>query len=466
MYDKKKRIAECYRRGSEAMQKQNWGYAIEMFGLCTTLEPENVAFRQLLRNSTYKKYNDNKSGAGTFAKSKLLSIRGRIRKAKAKEEWDEVDKAAEEGLAINPWDAGINAELGHAARARGYLDIARFAYNCARQSDPKTREYSVALAEVLAEKGDYAEAGKVWQNLVRINPEDSEARSNVMRMQALETTDHGGYEGAESTQDVMATMNKRLKVQSGGEADGPGMSKEMDLQRAIKKEPEKVEHYLKLGEHYRQQKELDKAYETFEQAVEVSGNDPNVREQLEDIELARLKHNIDLAREASNASPDDATAKENYDGLRKELVKREIEVFSRRIQRHPQDVNIKYELALRLMKIRKWTQAVPLLQQAAQNNRLKGKALLNLGKCFIQDKKLTLARGQLERAVVELSYDADPKMFTECHYLLARVAEELGDTATAENHYGEVLVVKYDYKDARERLESLQEGDDEAAAAS
>jgi hypothetical protein len=38
------------------------------------------------------------------------------------------------------------------------------------------------------------------------------------------------------------------------------------------------------------------------------------------------------------------------------------------------------------------------------------------------------------------------------------VCDELGDKPTAEKHYGEVLVVDYEYKDAKDRLEKLQGG--------
>lgn len=32
--DKRKLAADCWRRGNEAMQKENWDYAIQMFHQC------------------------------------------------------------------------------------------------------------------------------------------------------------------------------------------------------------------------------------------------------------------------------------------------------------------------------------------------------------------------------------------------------------------------------------------------
>ena len=63
--------------------------------------------------------------------------------------------------------------------------------------------------------------------------------------------------------------------------------------------------------------------------------------------------------------------------------------------------------------------------------------LVALGKCFLYDKKGSLARGQFERALPELNFDQDPNQFKETYYLLGRVCEELGDKAAAEKYYGE-----------------------------
>lgn len=456
----KKRLAgECYRKGNEALEKGNWDYALNMFSTCAAMQPDNVMFRQLARGAAYKKYDNNKSGAGTLAKGKLISIRGKVKKARANKDWDEMDKQAEEGLKVNPWDAQLNADLGEACRERGaeFLDVAKFAYSCARSADPQNKGLNRALAEVLEERSEFTEAHKVWEHICKIDPNDGEARSKATGALFKETTAHGGYEGAENTRDV-AVQRSKLGPKA-GETDAPGMSVEKDLQHAIRKEPDKVEHYLKLAHHYRQNKKLDEAHETLQKALEVSGGDPNIQEQIEDVQLDQMRHNLLLAKEHFSANKDDASAKGQYRELDKELLKRELETYRKRVDRYPQDMNLKVALAERLMRIKKWPQAIPLLQKASQHTRLKGTAHFLLARCFFHDNKLKLARGQLERAIPELNYEADAQAFKEAHYLMGRICEELGDAATAEKHYGEVLVVDYDYKDSRERLEQLQAGD-------
>jgi hypothetical protein len=66
------------------------------------------------------------------------------------------------------------------------------------------------------------------------------------------------------------------------------------------------------------------------------------------------------------------------------------------------------------------------------------------------------ARIALECVVDKIAWDREYDLFLKSHYLLGRVCEKLVDQPAAEKHYGEVIVVKYDYEDANDRLTQLQ----------
>jgi tetratricopeptide (TPR) repeat protein len=453
MDQKDKLCADCWRKGTEAMQKQNWDYAIQMFATCVNLKPDKNVYRSTLRGCQQKKYNDNKSGAGTLAKTKLMGIRGRIKKARAKEDWVEMDKAAEEGLLVNPWDTGLNCDVGEAARKRGFMEVAQFSYKVALEADLKNKELGLLYGELMAEVGNYGEAIKTYQALMKFHPEDMNLSRRLTQLQASETTVRGKFDEAESTQDV----RQKTAGQQGrpGETVAPGQSEEDDLRHAVRREPDKIEHLHKLASFYRRAKRYDEALELLNKALDMSGGDIAYREQIEDVELELLRRNRDKARELSEG---DETARKNYEELEKELVKRELEVFLRREQRYPQDLKLKMEIGDRFIRFQKWGEAIPRYQKASQDVRLKAQAHAKMGHCFLKEGKMSLAKGQLERAIAELSYEKDPKLFKEAHYNLGRVYEQLGDTANAEKMYGEILVVDYEYRDVRVRLEKLQGG--------
>jgi len=453
--DANKWAGDCYRRGNDAMQKQNWDLAVEMFSSCVKFVPDNLLYRQFLRNSTKKKYSDNGKGAGTFGKTRLMGIRSRIKKARTAENWEEASKAIEEGLYINPWDVQLNVELAEVSLQLDRGEIAKFAYMEAIKADPKNKSHLVALAELLRDRSEYDEAIKAWEHVSRLDPQDLTAMRKITELQTEKTTHRGGYETAEKTRDVMAN---RIAASAGkaSQSAAPGESQEADLKHAIRKAPDVIENYLKLASYYKNTKKLQESHDILVKAVEVSQNDPSVREQLEDAELLLLKYALEDAKHKANQGGSDEDRKKAAE-LSIRLRDRRIEVLTARVERYPSNLSLKFELAQLLMQLQKWTQAIPLLQKSSQDPRLKGKAFVALGKCFVYDKKLPLARGQFERAVPDLNVETEPETFKECHYLLARVCEEIGDGPAAESHYGEVLVVDYDYKDARVRLEKLQE---------
>ncbi len=58
--DQKRKIAvDCWRRGNEAMPKENWDYAIQMYKTSVELCPENPTYRQHLRFAESKKHDNN-----------------------------------------------------------------------------------------------------------------------------------------------------------------------------------------------------------------------------------------------------------------------------------------------------------------------------------------------------------------------------------------------------------------------
>jgi tetratricopeptide (TPR) repeat protein len=460
MTDSKKLAADCFKRGNEAMAKENWDYAIQMFSQSVRFQPGNLLFRQTLRGCQKRKYGGNKSGA-KMANMKLMGPRGRIKKCRLQKDWEGVDKAAEDGLAVNPWDAQLNADLGDACRKLTFLNIALFAYELAVEMDPGNKGFWRALAELNEEKGEFRQATGCWEKICRIDPTDGDARKRSQQAATRETIKKADLEGADNTRDVARAARIAKKIgldQTDAQADGPGQSQEADLQRAIRKEPDNVDNYVKLGEFLRRKKKLEDARAMFEKAVELSGGSLDIAELVEDIELDMMKANLDTAKEVARENPDDDDAKKAVGAIAREMLLRETEVLRNRVERYPTDLKIKFRLGECFMKDGKHAQAIPLLQQSSQDTRMEVKALANLGYCFRKEKKYSLARRQYEKAVQKINVHDDADLFKSVHFWLGRLCEASGDQEAAEQHYSEVLAVDYEYRDTLKRLEDLQEG--------
>ncbi|HEY4260727.1 MAG TPA: tetratricopeptide repeat protein, partial [Schlesneria sp.] len=144
---KRKLASDCMKKATEAMQKGSFDYASQMAGTAVKMVPDNLLFRQTLRGCQRKLYKDNKSGA-SMAFLKINSVRSKVKKARTAKNWAEMDLAAEEGLMINPWDGQFNADLGEAARERGFLEVSQFAYETATAADsaPENKEFLIGLS--------------------------------------------------------------------------------------------------------------------------------------------------------------------------------------------------------------------------------------------------------------------------------------------------------------------------------
>lgn len=465
---KRKLASDCLKRATEAMGKQNWDYAVEMFMTAVKMVPDNLMYRQSLRGSERKKYKDNKTGA-SMAFLKLSSVRGRIRKAKSAKNWVELDLAAEEGLAINPWDAQFNADLGESARERGFLEIAAFAYEQATAPDgaPDNKDFLIALADIYEQRKNFTAAINTLDKVMALDPLNGAVRSKIQALGADMTIHQAGYDEAKSTQEVRDTKPKqgyedsvKGDVKTNKTVLGPGESVEADLQRMIRKEPSNVAHYQKLADYYRREGRLDESVKTYKLALDVSG-DANIREQMEDVELDMVRQNLNFAKEAAARDQNDGS-RAIVSELANELLLQEIEVFSRRVDRYPNDLKLKHELAKRFMRSKKYDKAIPLLQAASKDIRLEAQVLASLGACFLAKKQNNLAKRQFEKALEKLNPTESPQPFKECCYYLGRLAEEAGDNPTAEKYYSDILAIDYGYKDVAKRLSDIQGGDDEA----
>lgn len=457
--EERKIAADCWRKGNEALPKENWDYAIQMYYTCVRLVPDNLMYRQSLRGTEHKKYGDNGTGA-RMASMRLVGPKTRIKKARMSKDWASLDLAAEEGLQVNPWDAQLNADVGDAAAQRGFQDVAIFAYEASLRAEPANKEVNMALAAILQERGEYTRAADCWRRIAKADPTSGEARSKITQLDARQVMDRGGYEAAESTRNVRVGG----PTGRGGQAvDGPGMSVEADLQRAIRKEPANKDNYLKLADYYRREGKLEAAEEQLKTALQVSGSDVSIRELLEDVQLALMDRSLKVAKEQAQQSPDDADLKQRAADLANELLKRELEVLAARVERYPQDMKLKFELGLRYMRVTKWALAIPLFQQSRGDPRVKGESLVNLGKCFFYDNKAALAIRQFEAAFPEVKFEDKPDIYKDMHYSAGRIYEKTNNLKAAEECYQKVLEVDYTFRDTVQRLDALQGGGDGAS---
>ena len=209
---------EWYKKGTDAMNRQNWDFAVDCFGNSVKMKPDIVLFRQTKHGCCKKMYGDNGSGA-KMAGMKLMAVRSKIKRARSKKDWDAMDKAAEDGLMVNPWDSQLYADLGQASKELDRGEIAAYAYSAAVNIDKGNIDFNRGLGEVLLDRGEYDKARACYQRIYEADPSDGEARSKMSQIDAEKVMDRGNYEKAENTQDVKADKSGDAGNSSAYDAD-------------------------------------------------------------------------------------------------------------------------------------------------------------------------------------------------------------------------------------------------------
>ncbi len=166
----------------------------------------------------------------------------------------------------------------------------------------------------------------------------------------------------------------------------------------------------------------------------------------DDIAIRQMGRN---ARKAKKSGDEEA-----YKANMKRRLAFEVGAYKERVAKYPTDLRLKYEYARRLFQVSKFDEAIPLLQQARSDPKVRHSCALYLGRCFFQKGLFSQAASILADAIADYEL-TDDDMAKELNYWLGRSQEDNKDTADAKQTYGKLLQVDYNYRDVRSRIEGL-----------
>ena len=144
------------------------------------------------------------------------------------------------------------------------------------------------------------------------------------------------------------------------------------------------------------------------------------------------------------------------EGLAAQLNGTELQHYQLCVQNYPTDPQLKYEYGLRLLRNKKYNEAIPVLQEAQKDPRRKIVALDKIGFCFFMKGWFADAIDVFKQAID--SYEiTDDSVAKELRYNLARSYEENGNTKEALELYRKIAQLDFAYKDVSRRVDKLRE---------
>ena len=340
--------------------------------------------------------------------------------------------------------------MAEAAGKMGFPESQRVYLKAALDAVPGDAEVNRHCARFLASRGEYDQAVACWMRISKIKGLEEEAQRAIADLQVTKTIVAG--------QGLPGRASPGTAAAGGQSAESATGNRRAALEQSIARNPLDIESYLALADVLEREDTVASAEKVLAKALAASGNDIKVQEHIEDRQLLWVRHKVLLA-EKRLAETDTPENRDTVGRLRAEQLKHEIDIYSARATRYPENVNWKHELAIRLKASGNFPEAIKQFQQVLQDARRKGAVALELGECFQKIRQYQLAMRNYQTAVESLT-DREPDLRKRALYRAGVLAAGLEDTDTARKYLSMLAEMDFGYRDVAERLDKLASGKD------
>jgi hypothetical protein len=229
------------------------------------------------------------------------------------------------------------------------------------------------------------------------------------------------------------------------------------LEQAIVNHPEDETSYLELAELHLAEHRTYEAQRTLLKALNFS-NDVRVLERLEDVNMLRAHEHLEAARKRCRDEPNNEEAQQLAERLKEELGQLELEIFTHRCQRNPQDSQLQFQLGLRLKQVGKIRESLEPLQCGLAIPEHRAVASLEIGE-ILQGYKQYPKALQCYRQAVQLA--ATEEHLAACKkralYRAGTLAMNMKLRDSARQYLSELARIDPDYHEARTHLDKLNQ---------
>jgi tetratricopeptide (TPR) repeat protein len=447
-------LRELYQKGTTALQRQNFDYAIAILQQVLQREPACLEARQALRAAQLKK-----TGGSTSFFKKVLGGAGaspliaKAQMAKGRNPLEAM-QIAEQILEGDPQSNSGHKILAEAALAAGLPKTACFAYELLLRNSSRDLDLAMAYGEALSESGQIAKAEAHYQDLMVAYPAKSEISAALKNLSARKTLNEGGYEalagGTGSYRDILKNKDEAVQLEQQHRvvksADIADRLIRENVSR-LEKEPRNLKLVRDIAELHAQKKEYDKALEFYERIrTSDAGNDPSLEKAIAETTLKRFDHvlaGLNLADPAQAARAEEIKA---------ERTAFQLEECRQRAERYPTDLLIKFDLGQLYYQAGKYNEAISEFQKAQANPQKRLQAMAALGQCMAAKGMYDLASRRLQDALREKTVFDDEKK--ELLYLYGTVLEKMNNREEAIKQFIQIYEMDIGYKDVSAKVDA------------
>jgi tetratricopeptide (TPR) repeat protein len=447
-----------FTKGNDALQRENFDYAIDLYNQILAKEPGLFECRKALRTAQMRKAG---SGRGFFKKmlssagSQPMVAKGHMALSK---DPAEALRIAEQILNGDPYSSGAHKLVVEAATSLELPRTAVLSLEILAANSPKDRDVAITFAKALADSGEVGRAEKILADLYRSFPSDNELAQALKDLSARKTLDEGGYEaladGSGSYRDILKDKDEAVSLeQQNRQVKTEDVAERLinEYETRLKTEPKNLKLLRSLAELCTQKKQFDRALSYYEQikSSEVGG-DASLDRSIADTMVRKFDH------QASLLDPNAPDYADKAAKLQAEKQAYQLAECQKRAERFGSDLQIRFELGQLYFQMGKITEAMKEFQKAQGNPHRRIQALSYLGQCFARRGINDLAATTLQDAIKEKVVFDDEKK--ELVYLLGCVYEKMAKREEAIAQFKTIYAVDVGYKDVAEKIDAYYGG--------
>jgi tetratricopeptide (TPR) repeat protein len=318
----------------------------------------------------------------------------------------------------------------------------------------------ILLKESYTKVGFFERAITALHQAVLLKPKDSVLADEFKRLEAEKTVATGKYETASNFRESIKNRSQQEMLQAQESVVKTVDYKTSSLQRARKlyaENPNLSKNVHKLADSLAQMETDDAETEAIELLQDNYENtrDFSYIEKAGRINIQRAKRHLRAAKKNLDLKPEDPDSANQLKNSQRQLNQIELEHYKKCVENYPTDSRYKYELGSRLLNNGLFDKALPLLQEAKNDPRLKFTSLNKIGLCFYHKKWFPDAI-DIFTQVIEKYELSDDVLAKELRYNLAVAYEDNKDAEKALEIFRKIAQQDFNYKDVKERVDKLR----------